>query len=255
MDGERCKPAIREHRRSALQVTGITVAPGHRLMARVYDKSTELALPGREAKVAIEHARWREKGWDGSAQVTRVEFQHRGEYLDEIDLRDPYALGVRMDAVWQRDVQWLRLVEAGSATRSVRARLDRRWLGVRDTRFRHEAAPVSRSRRHRGGARPEHVFGTALSRLAAAGDLRALALDTTSDGEVLTEQSLRFLDERDLSRWIERTTLCIFGAAASDVLRHGTRGPDLRTAAIRLFAKIKGAEARFSSIDDEASAP
>jgi len=57
------------------------------LMGRIYDKSAELALPGREEKLSIERERWRLGGWNGSEAVTRVEFQHRGEYLAEIGLR------------------------------------------------------------------------------------------------------------------------------------------------------------------------
>ena len=44
---------------------------------------------------------WREAGWDDSTGVTRVEFQHRGTFLDEVGLRDASTLASKLDEVWQ----------------------------------------------------------------------------------------------------------------------------------------------------------
>lgn len=62
--GELAGP-IREHRDSVLRVTGITVAAGNPLMARVYAKDVELRHAGREEKREIEHRIWSDCGWDG----------------------------------------------------------------------------------------------------------------------------------------------------------------------------------------------
>lgn len=248
--GEICKPRLREHRRSALQVTGITVAAGNPLMARVYDKSTELALPGREAKREIEHALWRRGGWDGHAPVTRVEFQHRGAYLDEIGLRDPDSLAAALDATWQRDVRWLRMVER-SVVRVSRAPLDPRWVPVAATQFSHPAEPISRSRKHRGGATTDHVLGVAISRLAASGQLASLDVAITEDGEVLDEHGFARLTEAQAGRWLEQTLHRLFKVVGKDTaLVLGTRG-DRRAAALRLYTKVKAAVNRFSSTDDD----
>jgi len=52
VEGELAEP-IREHCDSALRVTGITVAAGNPLMARVYAKDVELRHAGRERSVSL----------------------------------------------------------------------------------------------------------------------------------------------------------------------------------------------------------
>ncbi|HXK20886.1 MAG TPA: hypothetical protein VNG33_23910, partial [Polyangiaceae bacterium] len=141
--------SLREYRDSGLRVTGFAVSSGNPMMARIYDKTVELRLPGREAKRDIEEARWRANGWDGVQTVVRVEFQHRGAFLDEIRLRDPQRLEGAIDAVWQRDVRWLTLIDVGSATRRCRCALDPRWEVVTGTIFSHVASPIARSREFR----------------------------------------------------------------------------------------------------------
>jgi hypothetical protein len=232
-------------------VTGIVVAAGNPLMARVYAKDKELALPGREAKREIEHAIWRKGGWDGEQAVTRVEFQHRGVYLDETELRDPTALEGAIDAAWARDTAWLRLTARESATRATRRALDLRWVAVAGTTFFHESAPIQRTRLHRGGAKPEHVRGSLISRLAASGELGKLDYETSPDGEVLTEASFKDMPRQEAADWLERTIGALFWSGARDSLNHLTRTDDVRRVASKLFAKLKAAEARFSSVDDE----
>jgi hypothetical protein len=249
--GELCQVGLREHRDQRLEVTGITVAAGNPVMARVYDKSAELLLPGREQKRAIEHAIWRNGGWDGSEQVTRVEFQHRGEFLDEIHLRDVDALVEQLDALWQRDVRWLRMVEPESATRRKRCKLDLRWLPVAEMIFRHPAEPIQRSRTPRGGAPPAQVLGAVLSRLGATGRLHRCELGITADGEVLDETGFaEILTPSEAESWLGREVRCRMLAAGEDVVvallcRYGPRD------AVRVLAtKINANVARFASIDD-----
>lgn len=150
-------PGRVEHLDAAMVVTGITIARGNPLMARIYNKTIELKLGGRDEKREIEHTAWTRGGWDGVQPVTRVEFQHRGVFLDEVKLRDPSKLETQLDAVWQHDARWLRLVDPSTATRRSRCNLDPRWAAVVATRFLHHAAPVSRAR-SRGGAKPELIL-------------------------------------------------------------------------------------------------
>lgn len=241
---------LREHRDSTLQVTGITVAAGNPLMARVYAKDVELKQPGREGKRAMEHQIWRENGWNGIDSVTRVEFQCRGVFLDEIQLRDPRALEAKLDAVFQLCVRWLRFIEPESNPRRIRCRLDPWWQVVSNTVFAHEAAPLARSRRHRGGARPAHVSGAVQSALASIGLLGPPEL-VTREGEVFEDET-RFamaLDPAGAEGWVRRKHAEMFAAAsnvcAAEVLsRFGPRGA-VRAVAARTKATI----ARFSSTD------
>lgn len=242
--------ALREHRDSALNVTGITVAAGNPLMARIYAKDVELMLPGREGKRAIEHQIWLDNGWDGEEPVARVEYQCRGVFLDEIRLRDPRALEANLDAVFQLCVRWLRFIEPGTNPRRIRCRLDARWEVVANTVFVHAAAPLARSRRHRGGARPAHVSGALDSCLASIGMLRPPEL-VTPDGEVFDDET-RFaeaLDPVDAEAWVRRRYKEVFAigselCAGATLTRFGSRG------AVRaVAARSKAAIARFSSAD------
>ena len=164
------KPAMRVHRDFTRTVTGFNVSAGNPISARIYDKTAELLVPGREEKREIEYARWRASGWDDSARVTRVEFQHRGTFLDEIGLRDASTLPLKLDEVWQHDANWLRMVDPKSATRLPRCNPDPRWVAVEKVTFTHHAAPIARGRL-RGGATVAHVFGAVLSRASATGQL------------------------------------------------------------------------------------
>jgi len=69
------------------KITGLSVGRGGAFMARIYDKRAELERD--EDRRGLEEERWRASGWDGQSSVTRVEFQIRGQGLDELGLRDP----------------------------------------------------------------------------------------------------------------------------------------------------------------------
>jgi hypothetical protein len=266
VDGVRGKRAetLRENTNARLDVTGITVGAGNCIMARIYDKRAQLALPGLEEKRAIEQARWQRAGWDGVSPVTRVEFQHRGEYLAEIGLRRPEledkvcaleALSDALDSVWQRDVTWLRLCDPESATRVERRKLDARWSAVVDTVFRHEAAPVNRTRSHRGGARTSHAVGALLSHHAARGRLERVEY-MTDCGEFVAGPELPLrVDDAQLLRWLREAHGATVRGAADHVSREHVDalvaqfGP--REAVRVWWERVNGTRARFISVDDQ----
>lgn len=243
-----CKPQIREYRGPS-RVTGITAGSGGALMARLYAKSVELALPGREAKRVIEHALWRAHGWDGQQAVTRVEFQCRGALLDEIHLRDLAALPDRLDGVWQYCAKWLRLVEPTSSTRLKRSRIDPRWRAVLETIFRHTASPAVRNRSVRSAARAAQVLGSALSLSAAAGDLQEVDLGSTTDGELLDERGFAAaMTDTEAQEWVRARVRVVFedcaaGTSGAFLNKYGPKG-----AVLVLAARINAAIARFSGV-------
>lgn len=256
LDGVAISPALREHRSAAHRVTGITVAAGNPLMARMYAKDIELRQPGREEKRAMEHAIWSMHGWNGSDPVTRVEFQGRGVFLDEIDLRDPRALPERLDAVFQHCVRWVRLIDPSSSTRRTRCALDKRWEVVTETVFSHAAAPALRSRAYRGGARPSHVAGAVQSALASRG-LLALPTLVAPDGQRFADAAefAAHLEPRDAEGWVYDAVRGMFLRAselcAEEVLtRFGARG-----GVEAMAARTLAVQARFWSADDQTPAP
>jgi len=155
-------------------ITGFTVAPGNPLMARIYDKTAQLAASHDEERAAAEESRWRLYGWDKHL-VTRVEYQLRGEALGEIGkppLRDAAAsLPDQLDATWSYlSSRWLQLIQLGTASRRSRCALDARWEAVQAVVFSDRAAPAPRVRRT-GRAAASQAVGCALSAQADAATL------------------------------------------------------------------------------------
>ena len=241
---------MRTHRDSTRVITGFSVSTGNPISARMYDKTEELRVGGREEKRAIEHARWLRAGWSGESRVTRVEFQHRGTFLDEVKLRDPEQLSSKLDAVWQRDTRWLRIVDRTTASRLHHCRLDPRWSAVQDVVFSHRAEPIVRERR-RGGASPTHVAGAALSRLAAMGLIRRIDPGWDTYGEILDER--RFVDTMtaaESEQWAREYVSRTFAKAGADIVDSMIHRFGANEAAYRLLLRNNATVARFSSTDD-----
>lgn len=213
--------------RSHRQITGITVGAGGAIVGRIYDKLAEL---NREStapeKRAIEESIWSAAGWTRGEPVTRVEFQLRGEALDELGLRDPDAVVPRLDELWsyltgggdrsapaapgQRRTAWLRLVAPHSATRLARCRVLDAWLVVQEHVFHHVAAPAQRSRLRRGGASEAQVIGSVLSMLAALGQLESFeSIESDAIDSIDTQRAEALLRRRlrdDLVRAVDPLT-------------------------------------------------
>jgi len=189
----------------AREVTGFTICPGNTLMCRVYDKTAELKLQGRQEKREIEFERWTQHGWTAEEKVTRVEFQVRGEALTELELRSPppgqcieyrepnpaFAvlgdivqewqrpedwerwLPAQLDSLWQYcTTQWTRLV-IPEHTRLDRCPIDPRWIAAQETKFVHQAGLRARTKSS-GGASFAQAFGTTLSSMGALGKISPL---------------------------------------------------------------------------------
>ncbi|HKO49461.1 MAG TPA: hypothetical protein VJV79_17150 [Polyangiaceae bacterium] len=256
---------VRMYTNSARQVTGITVAPGQDLMCRIYNKSAELALPGREQKRLVEEERWTRNGW-ADESVTRVEVQHRGEHLVDLGLRNSVdeakfrvldLLIERIDAIWQRDVrEWLRIIDPESSTRPERCRIDPRWLPVQQTVFHQQSTPIV-LHRLRGGPSDAQALGVVLSHAAAHGHLLPVLNsahiprreDGTDDG---LANAMWELDVAEEVRCL-LTTRAVAGvqAATDEYARNLVRLHGPLRAREMVQAKVNGVRARFFSVDDE----
>ncbi len=142
------------------------------------------------------------------------------------------------------------MIEPGTNPRRVRCRLDSRWHVVAGTVFAHEAAPIMRSRKHRGGARPSHVSGAVQSALAAAGKLFPPAL-VTPVGEVFDDEAAfsEALQPDEAEAWVQQKHAEMFSHAATQcandaLARHGPRG-----AVLVVASRTNAALARFSTTD------
>lgn len=257
-DNDGARPALRLYSNAQQEVTGITVGAGGDVMARIYDKSAELAAPGREAKRAIEEARWRALGWDGS-DVTRYESQFRGAALAEFKLRDDCLdrLPSMLDGLWQYGADWVRLVVPDSATRSERLKLDSRWAAVKAVTFTHEAAALSRSRKYRGGITARQAVGGLLTHSAARGELPRVQ-HITPDGEIVEAREFAASgSDAEAELLLRQVVAELAGAAAKGaaaefadqlIRQHGARR------ALQVFAdQVLARRARASSVDDATS--
>ena len=227
---------VRVYRKNDSSITGYVVSPGNTIMARLYDKTVELRHPGREHKAELEHTIWKAHGWDGETQVTRVEFQLRGEVLDEVELRDPTQLKAKLDAVWQYCTRWLRCIDLTTSSRRKRCALLPAWVLVQETRFFHPDVPVTR-KRVRGGATCENMYGTLISYLGRSGKLKNLFRGNVED----------YVAALDFEAFeaAQKTLEALFAAAAKEYLAEMVNKHGWREACIRLFAKIQATHTRF----------
>jgi hypothetical protein len=158
--------------RKGSPLTGFVFSPGGDFQCRIYDKVAELGRYDLEhEKHAIERGAWGASGWDGVSPVWRVEFQLRGEALDEfrnaagVAVRDSLEVLVeQLDALWQYATRkWLRLVDLSTVEasgRRDRAKVDPRWMALQSVTFAGVSVPAERKRYKRGGPSRDQLLGT-----------------------------------------------------------------------------------------------
>ena len=247
-------PALRTHRRASTDITGFNISLKNPISGRIYDKTHELASLGNIAKAVIEHAIWRQAGWNDTQQVTRVEFQHRGEFVDQIGLRDPAALPERLDAIWRYDSTWARLIVPDSATRRHRCKLDPRWLVVQQVVFKHEALPVDRQTLARGGVSIAQLLGAMRSYLGACGHLSPIRSLVIDGREVLDEEGyIDALTETQAKEFVYGHLAKLGEQAAAECAAELGRRLGWRPAVFALFTQNNAVVARFSRSDDSNS--
>lgn len=244
------KPELRLQRGSNSKVQGFSVSSGNPISGRIYDKTAELNVPGREEKRAIEHEIWKRAGWDGSSSVTRVEFQHRGPFLDEVNVRDLDLLPSMLDAVWQHDVHWLRIVYPKQRADAADA------TSILDGRACKPSA--SRIRRHRPlvcgnvAVQLSRMYSAPRSHESwAAGRFPRIDPPETNAGEVLEGVRLAGMtSEADAEGWCQAYLNLLFERVANDTAAYLAVRFGWKNAMVRLLARHNPANARFSSEDD-----
>lgn len=248
------KIAKREAGRVPTRVTGYTICPGNTVVGRIYDKTQELKMAGREEKRSLEESIWKTKGWKEGDKVTRAEFQLRGVVLDEMELRDPKKLVANLDGIWQRMTRWwTRLIvpkvdETGRPERRTRCPVDDRWRAVQQVSFQNpNAQPIARVRR-RGGATWEQAWGSMCSALAGAGALPLLHDPARTSAEIaasLTEDQARGL--------VTRTVCDIALTFGMNFATHALGKARPNEVAYQFVSALRARRARFaSSLDDQA---
>jgi len=246
------KVSARAYRDKRGRVTGFTVGAGGALSMRCYDKRAELRLPQSEHKRDFEHEIWKAApgvGWtpEDERPVSRLEFQLRGEALDEMNLRDPRELASKIDRVWAYCVErWVRLVLPDTASRLSRCLLDPRWVAATAVVFYHRAAPITRMRR-RGAASMAQGLGSMLSLLGQLGQLGPVASELRSYGQ---EAAVAEQVKPELRQGMVESLLAEicegFRRVAVDEISRGRKAKTLE----RLIVSIRAADARFAPLPE-----
>ena len=235
------EPAATRRYTQGAHVTGWTVAAGNPLSARIYDKRAQLVALGDDDRADVERDTWLAHGWTDDAEVTRVEFQLRGEVLAELGdpcLRDlPAKMPEQLDRLWSYlSTCWLQLIDPDSASRRSRCEIDPRWKHVQGVTFSDRAHDPIARRRRAGRAACTQAVGCAFSAQATAPQLRAAP----------TPHELRAGSEPGAALWTHATVHGAMKQTAEDYLatllqRHAG---DAREAAAWLAEKLAGIRAR-----------
>lgn len=228
------------------------------VMCRIYDKTYELRCRRDDDKRAAEEDVWRSNGWRSDDAVTRVEFQLRGEALEEMGCRGASVaeIATYLDSIWRyctgelrqgKETGWLRLV-VPMRSRRARCPTDARWTAVRSVVWARAGRPSVSRRRRSTGARSAQAFGCALSLLAAAGELPPVPRMVTGDGQILDEEeAAKTMPPTDAAWTVRMACAAVFARAArvvaDDVL---AKREDPREAAAHVLVRWQAAASRFA---------
>jgi hypothetical protein len=253
--------------------TGFAFGSRTTVSARIYDKRHELRAGAVEEKRLAEEAEWKRNGWDGEACVTRVEFEFRGEALDELAMRhavrgdaspDAHAdlFAKSLDGAWAYATKkWLRLVRRGAPDV-----VQPRWRAVQAAVFVAAAAPRERIRK-RGTAKAAQANGAMFSVLGARGELpeqlwlpyidrRTGEVDAdrwnADESALVAEVCARRLDgdEQAEAERIARAVLSEVGARTANVVwayQLAKCGGDAKKGLARVWAKQRETQWRYAS--------
>jgi hypothetical protein len=241
-------PEMREYTRGG-RLTGYTICPGNALACVVYDKIEELTQL-RPDKLAAESERWKLRGWDGKASVTRVEFRLRSEVLHQLGCRDGLdRLQEKLDAVWGYcSRMWIRLVLPWTSSRVARCEIHPAWEVIRRVRFAHEATPALRVRL-RQGVTSGHALGAVFSLVGGEKRLPHAERWDGEFGEVLEGKDVALSMKRSAAETaVKRRVMSLFGRAARIVSRELVDALGPRRALAVVLERENATRARFSGI-------
>lgn len=97
---------VSDEYKNGRKFSGFTIGRGDSMLARIYNKSEEIKISGKDWFKDI----WRENGWTGDKDIWRVEFQLRRKALKELSLSRVEDLSSLEEELWQYlTTKWLRM--------------------------------------------------------------------------------------------------------------------------------------------------
>jgi hypothetical protein len=135
--------AARVHRYTENGVfTGWGLGQGAPLLCRLYNKSVEIRISGKEYLQAL----WAEQGWDATVPVWRLEFQFRGEVLKQLGLGSFSRTASNLGALWAYAMGYFRLTVPNASDKN-RSRWPTRrlWKALEAVDWQSNGGPLYRS--------------------------------------------------------------------------------------------------------------
>jgi hypothetical protein len=188
----------KEYYRGSRLETLLFSGHGQPVSCKIYDKVAEINQHSPDKKFFF--PRWRQAGWDGKAQVWRVEFSEERECLHEQDVEDIYDALRNLKRIWAYCSQeWLRMVipartpnRARWATTPAWKQIQRAFDGYGDRMVETLGPLVREAKREVNVER-----GVA----ALAGYATTLAAWLKVDDEIRPEELLALVADRVQERW------------------------------------------------------
>jgi hypothetical protein len=127
--------------------TGYEFSKGAAHSCCLYDKTKEITVSRKDWMRAV----WERNGWDGQAQVTRVEFRYKRECLRELGVEEAYDFLDQLPGLWAySSAQWLRHTVPTSDTNRGRWEASPLWRAIQEADFFGRGVPAVRERRRVG---------------------------------------------------------------------------------------------------------
>lgn len=152
--------------------TGFTIGRGQPMLARIYLKGLEVKKSGKTWFYNV----WALHGWEGDAEVWRVEFQLRRGILKELGVNTIDELLDRLDGIWAYCTkEWLTLRRSNGQANVSRREVRRKWALIQSAKFRELTSPLVRQKVCQGNITQllNQAAGLSVS-IAALGDHRDL---------------------------------------------------------------------------------
>jgi hypothetical protein len=146
-DGEAYMTPAFELHMTGRRCTGYEFSTGAAHSCCIYDKTKEITVSRKDWMRAV----WTCNGWDGVAQVTRVEFRYKRECLRELGVEEAYDFLDQLPSLWAySSAQWLRHTLPTEDTNRGRWLLSPFWQAIQDADFFGRGVPAVRERRRAG---------------------------------------------------------------------------------------------------------
>lgn len=99
-------------------------------MGRLYNKSTEILKSKKDYLKPI----WQSQGWDGKANVWRMEFQVRRDFLKTMGINQPEDIPELSPMLWKyATTKWLKLVTPTNDSNEARWPTSKEWAEIANT--------------------------------------------------------------------------------------------------------------------------